>query len=67
MTFEIDVAANTYSAYMTPLYPEAGEAVCIAKDFSFRESAGRPDALGYMVLVRADAAANYWIENLVIE
>lgn len=67
VTFEIDVAANTYSAYMTPLYPEAGEAVCIAKDFSFRESAGRPDALGYMVLVRADAAANYWIENLVIE
>lgn len=67
VAFEIDVAANTYNVYITPLYPEAGETVCIAKDFSFRTSAGQTDALGYMVLVRADAAVNYWIENLVIE
>lgn len=67
VAFEIDVAANTYNVYITPLYPEAGKTVCIAKDFSFRTSAGQTDALDYMVLVRADAAVNYWIENLVIE
>lgn len=64
---ELDVARNTYSAYLTPTYPEAGETVCIANDYAFRTSAGKTDAIGCMVLVLADKGANYWIENLSVQ
>lgn len=65
--FEINVKENTYCAYMTPTYPESGETVCIAQDYAFRSSAGQTDALRYLVLVRAEPLANYWIENLIVQ
>lgn len=62
----IDPEKATYTAAVTPTYPEAGSTVKVADSFAFRESAGAVDAIRYLVLVRADAGANYWLENLTV-
>lgn len=66
---EFDVTAGTYSVYMKQTYPAATRAaeVCIAENYAFRATAGTPTAIEYMLLVRQNGDADYWIENLRVK
>lgn len=62
-----DVTAGTYSVYVGQTYPDTAAEVCIAENYAFRATAGTPTAIEYMLLVRQNGDADYWIENLSVD
>lgn len=64
---EFDVSAGTYSVYVEQTYPNTTAEACIAENYAFRATAGTPTAIEYMLLVRQNGDADYWIENLKVK
>ena len=64
---EFDVTAGTYSVYVEQTYPNTTAEACIAENYQYRATAGTPTAIEYMLLVRQNGDADYWIENLRVK
>lgn len=60
---KIDVDKKTYSVWITPQYPKAGNEEMAANNVEFRTGARDTDDIGSLMAVQVSDKGMYWIEN----